>query len=86
MVLFEFGQDRLTEPHALSTFELAQGAIKGAFVLFSTTLLGLVGFVLQNHSFSLFRRTSWRGKPRQPLCGLVLSESVFWFRQSAGVG
>jgi hypothetical protein len=47
----EFGQDRLTEPLPLQTFELAQGAIKGAFVLFSTTLLGLVGFVLQNQSF-----------------------------------
>jgi len=33
---FEFGQDRLTEPHPLNTIELAQGAIKGAFVLFST--------------------------------------------------
>ena len=49
MVHLEFGQDRLTQPHPLNAFELAQGAIKGAFVLFSTTLLGLVGFVLQNH-------------------------------------
>jgi hypothetical protein len=49
MVHFEFGQDRLTQPHPLKAFELAQGAIKGAFVLFSTPLLGLVGFVLQNH-------------------------------------
>jgi hypothetical protein len=51
MVHFEFGQDRLTQSHPLNAFELAQGAIKGAFVLFSTTRLGLVGFVLQNHSF-----------------------------------
>src|SRR2546429_4409061 len=36
MVHSEFGQDRLTQPHPLQTFELAQGAIKGAFVLFST--------------------------------------------------
>ena len=50
MVHFEFGQDRLTQPHPLNSFELAQGAIKGAFVLFSTTLLGLFGFVLQNAS------------------------------------
>jgi len=28
MVHFEFGQDRLTEPHPLSAFELAQGAVK----------------------------------------------------------
>lgn len=48
---FELGQDRLTQPHPLNTFELAQRAIKGAFVLFSTILLGLGGFVLQNHSF-----------------------------------
>jgi hypothetical protein len=53
MAHFEFGQGRLTEPPPLHTLELAQGAIKGAFVLFSTTLLGLVGFVLQNHSFLL---------------------------------
>ena len=46
MLHFEFGQDRLTQPHPLKAFELAQGAIKGAFVLFSTPLLGLVGFVL----------------------------------------
>ena len=32
MVHLEFGQDRLTQPHPLHTFELAQGAIKGAFV------------------------------------------------------
>jgi len=37
--------------HPLNTFKLAQRAIKGAFVLFSTILLGLVGFVLQNQSF-----------------------------------
>ena len=55
MVHLEFGQDRLTQPHPLNAFELAQGAIKGAFVLFSTTLLGLVGFVLQNH-FSVAER------------------------------
>ena len=36
MAHFEFGQGRLTEPPPLHTFELAQGAIKGAFVLFST--------------------------------------------------
>ena len=46
MLHFEFGQNRLTEPHPLNSFELAQGAIKGAFVRFSTTRLGLVGFVL----------------------------------------
>jgi len=45
MVHLEFGQDRLAQPHPLNTFELAQGAIKGAFVLFSTILLGLPGFV-----------------------------------------
>jgi len=44
-------QDRLTQPHPRKAFELAQGAIKGAFVLFSKTLLGLVGFVLQNQPF-----------------------------------
>jgi hypothetical protein len=45
-------QERLTEPHPLKAIELAQSAIKGVFVLFSTTLLGRVGFVLQkNHSF-----------------------------------
>jgi hypothetical protein len=60
MVNFEFGQDRLTQPHPLNTFELAQDAIKVPFVLFSTTLLGLVGFVLQKSLF--FCRTSWRGK------------------------
>jgi hypothetical protein len=49
MVHSEFGQDRLTQPHPLKAFELAQGAIKGAFVVFSTIPLGLVGFVLQNH-------------------------------------
>ena len=37
MAHFEFGQERLAQPHPLKTFELAQGAIKGAFVLFSTT-------------------------------------------------
>ncbi len=51
MVHSEFGQDRLTQPHPQGMFELAEGAIKGAFVLFSTTLLGLVGFVLQDHPF-----------------------------------
>jgi len=60
MVHSEFGQDRLTQPHPLKAFGLAQGAIKGAFVVFSTIPLGLVGFVLQNHSF--FCRTRWRGK------------------------
>jgi len=28
MVHFEFGRDRLTQPHPLNAFELAQGAIK----------------------------------------------------------
>ena len=28
MVHFEFGRGRLTQPHELNTFELAQGAIK----------------------------------------------------------
>ena len=28
MVHFEFGQDRLTQPHPLNSFELAQGAVK----------------------------------------------------------
>ena len=28
MVHFEFGQDRLTQPHPLNSFELAQGAIE----------------------------------------------------------
>ena len=28
MVHFEFGQERLTQPHPLNAFELAQGAIK----------------------------------------------------------
>ncbi len=28
---FEFGQNRVTQPHSLKTFELAQGAIEGAF-------------------------------------------------------
>jgi hypothetical protein len=28
MVHFEFGQDRLTQPHPLNAFELAQGAVK----------------------------------------------------------
>ena len=28
MLHFEFGQDRLTQPHPLDTFELAQGAVK----------------------------------------------------------
>jgi len=31
MVHFEFGQDRLTQPHPLNMFELAQGAIKVPF-------------------------------------------------------
>jgi hypothetical protein len=31
MVSFEFGQDGLTQPHPLNTFELAQGAIKVPF-------------------------------------------------------
>ena len=57
---FEFGQDRLTQSHPLKPFELAHSAIKDAFLLFSSTLLGLVGFVLQNHSF--FCCTSWRGE------------------------
>jgi hypothetical protein len=30
MLHFAFGQDRLAEPHPLHTFELAEGAIKGA--------------------------------------------------------
>ena len=58
MVQSEFGQDRLTQPHPQGMFELAEGAIKGAFVLFSTTLLGLVGFVLQNRLFCVFCRRS----------------------------
>jgi len=31
MVHFEFRQDRLTEPHPLNAFELAQRAIKAPF-------------------------------------------------------
>ena len=31
MVHLKFGQNRLTEPHPLNTFELAQGAIKVPF-------------------------------------------------------
>ena len=31
MVHFEFGQHRLTEPHPLNAFELAQGAIETPF-------------------------------------------------------
>ena len=38
MLHFEFGQDRLAEPHPLYTFELAQGAIKGALVPFCRDL------------------------------------------------
>jgi len=45
MLYFEFGQDGLAEAHALRAFELSVSAIKGAFVLFSTTLAGPVGFV-----------------------------------------
>jgi hypothetical protein len=63
--------------------ELAQGAIKDAFVLFSTTLLGLVGFVLQNHSF--FAALTGVVKPRQPLCGLILSNTVFRIFESTAV-
>ena len=57
MVHVKCGQNRLTEPHPLKAFELPLGAIKGAFVLFSTILLGLVGFDLQNHSFFAARAT-----------------------------
>ena len=42
MVHFEFGQEQLSQPRPLNTFELAQGGSKGAFVLFSTILIGLV--------------------------------------------
>ena len=62
--------------------ELAQGAIKDAFVLFSTTLLGLVGFVLQNH---FFLPHAGMVKPRQPLCGLILSNTVFRIFESTAV-
>ena len=58
MAHFEFGQNRLTQAHPLHTFDLAQSAIKGAFVLFSTTLLGLVRFVCK---ITFFRRSGWRG-------------------------
>ena len=53
MVHFEFGRGGLAQAHLLKAFELLQGAIKGAFVLFSRTLLGLVGFVLhKSHSLA----------------------------------
>src|SRR5215469_13818771 len=50
------GQDRLTQPHPLQTFELAEGAIKGTFALSSTTKLALVGFVLQKSVFLILGR------------------------------
>ena len=31
MMHFKFGRNRLAPPHPMETFELAQGAIKGAF-------------------------------------------------------
>ena len=31
MLYFELGQNRLTQPHPLNTFELAQGAVKVPF-------------------------------------------------------
>jgi hypothetical protein len=43
VVHFEFGQERLTEPHPLNTFELAQGAVDAACVPFSTTCSGSLG-------------------------------------------
>jgi len=58
MVHFEFGQDQLAEPYPLKAFELPDGA--STFVLFfSTILLGLGGFVLQNHSFFLPHELAW---------------------------
>ena len=74
----------MTEPHPLKAIELAQSAIKGVFVLFSTTLLGLVGFVLQNHLF--FAARAGVVKPRQPLCDLNPFDSVFLILRRVGVG
>jgi len=56
MAHFEFGQNRLTQAHPLHTFDLAQSAIKGAFVLFSTILLGLVRFICQSQSLVVHER------------------------------
>src|SRR5215472_6170224 len=67
MVHFEFGRGGLAQAHLLKAFELLQGAIKGAFVLFSRTLLGLVGFVLQNHSLSFPTPSSGSSKARLSL-------------------
>jgi len=81
MVHVEFGQDRLTQPHPLNAFELAQGVIKGAFVLFSTILLGLGGFVLQSHSF-LTHELPWDNHASL-YAASSLSETVFWLRRGA---
>lgn len=82
MVHSEFGQDRLTQPHPQGMFELAEGAIKGAFVLFSTTLLGLVGFVLQDHPFFATElggfTTPAPGRPR-PFRERLLAPPKRWF-------
>ena len=55
----------------------------GVFVLFSTTLLGLVGFVLQNR---FLPRRVGVAKPRQLLCGLILSDTIFRIFESTAVG
>ena len=53
MVHFEFGQERLTQPHPLNAFELAQGAIKvpleACFVVqASSSVSGGFGFLRES--------------------------------------
>jgi len=63
MVHLEFGQDRLTQPHPLHTFEVAQSAIevsfKGGFVAEQVIELrckrNLLAKHLQLHPFRFYR-------------------------------
>ena len=58
MVHFEFGQDRLTEPHPLNAFELAWSASTGPYAPLPIGCQG-VGMTLHPRHFALRNPECW---------------------------
>jgi hypothetical protein len=75
---------RLVDPAASAEHvRVGSGRDQRSFRPILNDLLGLVGFVLQNH---FLPRRVGVAKPRQLLCGLILSDTIFRIFESTVFG
>ena len=81
MVHFEFGRVQLAEPHPLNTFELAHRA-RVLSSYFQRSWSGSLGPFCKIIPFFVRAAVA---KPRQPLCSLVLSDTIFRIFESTAV-